>query len=144
MIKDEFPKWPNTQPSGEKRAEAQRHYNRQSEIIRQTLNTANPSLNTLIDLMRTRGEAAMYLAGTRLDSDFCFGSNDVGLVISALPHDGVKASKPGYHPGSTEVYVVFSRFFGDGTSRWQPSSNSGLWTVRCCHYPAWAMSSGSK
>jgi mannose-6-phosphate isomerase-like protein (cupin superfamily) len=29
------------------------------------------------------------------------------VLLSLLPEDGRKAAEPGYHPGSTEVYVTF-------------------------------------
>ena len=57
--------------------------------------------------MRSSGNTAVYLAGSRLDNDYCLGSADVGMLLSLLPEDGPKAAEPGYHPGSTEVYVTF-------------------------------------
>ena len=57
--------------------------------------------------MRRSGQTAVYLSGTRLDNDHCFGSTDVGMLFSILPQDAQKAAEPGYHPGSTEVYVTF-------------------------------------
>lgn len=57
--------------------------------------------------MRTKGESAIYLCGTCLDNDYGFGSNDIGTAISALPEDGDKAAEPCFHPGSTEVYIIF-------------------------------------
>ena len=57
--------------------------------------------------MRKTGEAALYLIGSRLDHDHCLGSADVGVLLSVLPEDAVKAAVPGYHPGSTEIYVTF-------------------------------------
>ena len=79
----------------------------QTEIVRQSLAHPEHSLQNLINLMRSTGEAAVYFSGTRLDSDYCFGSEEVGLVLSVLPEDGLKAAQPGYHPGSMEVYVTF-------------------------------------
>jgi len=106
-MKENFPKWPETKKTDKEKAEAQAHYDKQSGIIKEALSTPNHSLNELIKLMRERGETAVYLCGTRLDSDYCFGSNELGTAISALPQDGEKAAEPGFHPGSTEVYVIF-------------------------------------
>jgi len=82
-------------------------YATQSDIVRQALATPTHSLDELLCLMRRSGQAAVYLAGTRLDNDNCFGSDDVGMLFSVLPQDAQKAAEPGYHPGSTEVYVTF-------------------------------------
>ena len=106
-MNDAFPTWPQTRKTEKEKADAQAHYDAQTNIINEALETPNHGLNRLLDLMRERGEAAVYLCGTRLDSGSCFGSNDLGTAISVLPEDGDKASGPGYHPGSTEVYVVF-------------------------------------
>lgn len=106
-MKEDFPKWPDTKKTDEEKVEAQGHYDEQSTIIKEACGTGNHSLNRLIELMRERGESAIYLCGTRLDSDYCFGSDDLGTAISALPQDGEKAAEPGFHPGSTEVYVIF-------------------------------------
>lgn len=82
-------------------------YAAQSDILRQALLTPTHSLDELLRLMRHSGQTAVYLSGTRLDNDHCFGSFDVGLLLSVLPQDAQKAAEPGYHPGSTEIYVTF-------------------------------------
>jgi len=82
-------------------------YAAQSDIVRQALATPTHSLDELLSLMRRSGQTAVYLSGTRLDNDHCFGSTDVGMLFSILPQDAQKAAEPGYHPGSTEVYVTF-------------------------------------
>ena len=89
-------KWPNAE-----------RYAAQTDIVRQALATPEHSLDSLLGLMRGSGQAAVYLSGTRLDNDYCFGSEDVGLLLSVLPEDAQKAAEPGYHPGSTETYVTF-------------------------------------
>jgi len=99
-VSEDFKQW-NEEVGGEKR------YDRQTDILKRALATSNHSLDTLLHLMRSTGEAAVYLCGTRLDNAFGFGSNDLGLAISAQPQDGDKAAEPGYHPGSTEVYTIF-------------------------------------
>jgi len=98
-----FKKWDKKTDEGES------YYDIQTDVLRKALESDCHSLDTLLRLMREKGEqaSAIYLCGTRLDSDFCFGSNDLGLAISVLPQDGRKAAEPGYHPGSTEVYVTF-------------------------------------
>src|ERR1043165_4432165 len=85
----------------------EQRYLAQSSMVRDALAAPDHSLERLLTLMREKGEAALYLAGTRLDNDFCFGSGDLGMLLSALPEDGAKAGEPGYHPGSTEVYITF-------------------------------------
>lgn len=82
-------------------------YAAQSDIISQALATPTHSLDGLLGLMRRSGQTAVYLSGTRIDNDYCFGSTDVGMLLSILPQDAQKAAEPGYHPGSTEVYVTF-------------------------------------
>jgi hypothetical protein len=82
-------------------------YTAQTDILRRALANPAHSLDGLLELMRWSGNGAVYLAGTRLDNDYCFGSTDVGILLSILPEDGCKAAEPGYHPGSTEVYVTF-------------------------------------
>lgn len=82
-------------------------YAAQSDLVRQALATPEHSLNELLALMRRHGQAAVYLSGSRLDNDYCFGSEDVGMLLSVLPEDATKAAEPGYHPGSTEVYLTF-------------------------------------
>lgn len=106
-MNENFKKWPETKKPGPQRAEAQKHYDAQTQIIKQTLKTPSRRLNELLKRMRASNEAAVYLCGTRLDSEYGFGSNDLSYAISVLPQDGLKAAEPGYHPGSTEVYVVF-------------------------------------
>ncbi|MEX2304542.1 MAG: hypothetical protein WD733_26610 [Bryobacterales bacterium] len=81
-------------------------YAEQSEIVAQALAASDHSLDELLRLMREKGLASVYLSGSRLDNDYCFGSTDVGLLFSVLPEDQ-HAAVPGYHPGSTEVYVTF-------------------------------------
>jgi len=95
-VKEDFQKW-----------KEKTRYDRQTDIVKKALSTPQHSLNKLLDLMRSKGEAAIYLCGTRLDNDYGFGSNDIGTAISVLPEDGDKALEPGYHPGSTEVYIIF-------------------------------------
>lgn len=82
-------------------------YERQSAIIKEVLAQPGHSLERLLELMRSSDEGALYLCGTRLDSDYAFGSGDLGTAISVLPEDGPKAAIPGYHPASTEIYIVF-------------------------------------
>jgi len=79
----------------------------QSKIIGAALAAPDQSLDVLLGLMRQTGQTAVYLSGSRLDNDYCFGSSDVGLLLSVLPEDGIKAAKPGYHPESTETYITF-------------------------------------
>jgi len=81
-------------------------YLAQSEIVQRSLATEDHSLDNLLDQMRKTQQHAVYLSGTRLDSIYCFGSLDVGVLFSVLPEDK-HAPDPGYHPGSTEVYVTF-------------------------------------
>jgi hypothetical protein len=78
----------------------------QSEVIQRALATEDHSLDDLLNRMRDTRQHAVYLAGTRLDSTYCFGSLDVGILFSVLPEDK-HAPDPGYHPGSTEVYLTF-------------------------------------
>jgi mannose-6-phosphate isomerase-like protein (cupin superfamily) len=82
-------------------------YEKQSELIRKALVSEGHALDTLLEGMRESGESAVYLCGSRLDHDFCFGSEDVGVLLSVLPEDSAKAAVPGCHPGSTEAYVTF-------------------------------------
>ena len=82
-------------------------YAAQSAIVKQSLATSEHSLNELLGLMRSTGQAAVYFSGSRLDNDYCFGSEDVGILLSVLPEDAQKAAEPGYHPGSHEVYLTF-------------------------------------
>jgi|GEM_PF-6248013 len=96
-----FKKWESKTDAGVSR------YERQTDIIGKALNSSDHNLDELIRLMRETGESSLYLFGTRLDNDYGFGSNDLGTAISVLPQDGPKAAEPGYHPGSTEVYIVF-------------------------------------
>jgi len=87
------------------RSDGKKHYDVQSELIKKALEKNN--LEELLKLMREDGEeSAIYLCGTRIDNVFCFGSNDIGIVISVLPQDGQKASVPSHHPASTEVYII--------------------------------------
>lgn len=88
------------------KSEKAESYAEQSEIIKKALATADHSINELLRLMRQTGQASVYLSGTRLDNDFCFGSSDVGILLSVLPEDA-HAFTPGYHPGSSEVYITF-------------------------------------
>ncbi|PEN13182.1 hypothetical protein CRI94_11095 [Longibacter salinarum] len=90
----------------EKWSEEER-YETQSELIREALASDGHGLDVLLEGMRASGESAVYLCGSRVDNDFCFGSEDVGVLLSVLPEDNPKAAVPGYHPGSTEVYVTF-------------------------------------
>ena len=81
-------------------------YDGQSEIVKRALATPDHSIDELLRLMRQTGQASVYLSGTRLDHDFCFGSTDLGILLSVLPQDA-HAFTPGYHPGSSEVYITF-------------------------------------
>lgn len=85
----------------------EKRYETQTKILKQALDADGHRLDELLRLMREEGESCIYLCGGRLDNDYSFGSKDLGLAISVLPEDGEKAAEPGYHPGSTEVYVVF-------------------------------------
>jgi hypothetical protein len=82
-------------------------YAAQSAIVRGALADPDHALDGLLRLMRNNGQAALYLFGARQDHEFCLGSADVGALLSVLPEDGAKAAVPGYHPGSTEIYVTF-------------------------------------
>ena len=82
-------------------------YAAQTNLVKQALATPDHSLDELLRLMRGTGQTAVYLSGTRLDHDYCFGSGDVGVLFSVLPEDADKVAEPGYHPGSTEVYITF-------------------------------------
>ena len=103
-----FKKWDKTTPDGEL------YYDIQTALLREALCPEGCySLNKLLCLMREKvkegyeSTSSIYLCGTRIDSECCFGSDDLGLALSVLPEDGEKAAEPGYHPGSTEVYVTF-------------------------------------
>jgi len=82
-------------------------YETQTDLVRKALASEDHALDVLLAGMRESGESAVYLCGSRLDHAFCFGSEDVGVLLSVLPEDAPKAAVPGYHPGSTEVYVPF-------------------------------------
>jgi len=90
-----------------KRWSEDKRYQKQTDLVRKALSSENHAFSTLLDGMRESGESAVYLCGSRIDSEFCFGSKDIGVLVSVLPEDAPKASVPGYHPGSTEVYVTF-------------------------------------
>ena len=83
-------------------------YAAQSAIVHSALADPDHPLDRMLDLMRATDDAALYLVGSRQDHEFCFGSAELGVLLSVLPADSAKASVPGYHPGSTEVYVTFS------------------------------------
>lgn len=100
-MSDNFKKWTAAREDGTP------HYDQQSKIIKEALAHPTHSLNRLLALMRSEDESALYLCGTRLDSEYAFGSGDLGTAISVLPEDGPKAAIPGYHPGSTEIYIIF-------------------------------------
>jgi mannose-6-phosphate isomerase-like protein (cupin superfamily) len=91
-----FKKWGNTAA-----------YAAQSEIMKRALAEPDHSLDSLLHWMRHSRQAKVYLSGRRVDNDSCFGSDDVGVLLSVLPEDGEKAGVPGYHPGSAEVYATF-------------------------------------
>ncbi|NUM46840.1 MAG: GNAT family N-acetyltransferase [Anaerolineales bacterium] len=82
-------------------------YQAQTALIQQTLATPHHALNTLLAQMRQTGQSAVYLSGTRLDHDYGFVSEDLGILLSVLPEDAPKADEPGYHPGSAETYFPF-------------------------------------
>jgi len=82
-------------------------YASQTAIIRQALDRPDHALNAVLDLMREREKGTIYLSGTRLDNDVCFGSGDIGILLMVMTEALPKASTPGYHPHSTELYVVF-------------------------------------
>jgi hypothetical protein len=109
----------------------QLYYDKQSDIVSAALKHPGQPLNELLRLMRHNGMGSLYLAGRRLDSQFSFGSDEVGLAVSALPEDGLKAAVPGYHPGSTEVYVVFQ-----GSLVLELLSGSSVKDVLCTQYTA--------
>lgn len=98
---DTFKQWAAVGEDGTSR------YQRQSEIIKEALAQPGHGLDRLLELMRSCDESALYLSGTRLDSNYAFGSGDLGTALSVLPEDGAKAAIPGYHPASTEIYIVF-------------------------------------
>lgn len=79
----------------------------QTALLHQTFATPSHSLDTLLAHMRQTGQSAIYLSGSRLDHAYGFVSSDLGLLLSALPEDGVKAATPGYHPKSEETYHLF-------------------------------------
>ena len=81
-------------------------YNRRTSIISETL-SGDHALDTLLSLMREKRESALYTCGKWKAHDYCLVSSDLAVAISVLPEDGPKAAKPGYHPGSTEVYIIF-------------------------------------
>jgi mannose-6-phosphate isomerase-like protein (cupin superfamily) len=82
-------------------------YRIQTDLIRAALSTDGHELDALLAGMEASAhEGAIYLCGSRLDNDYCFGSDDLGLLICKLPRGGAKAGIPGYHPGSTEVWII--------------------------------------
>ena len=82
-------------------------YRTQTDLIRKALSTDGHELDALLAGMEaSENEGTIYLCGGRLDNDYCFGSDDLGLLISKLPKGGAKAGIPGYHPGSTEIWVI--------------------------------------
>lgn len=96
----------NEEPMNITRCGDDDRYAEQTEIIARALTAPDHSINELLRLMRQTGQPAVYLSGTRLDNDFCFGSGDIGILLSVLPQD-THAFIPGYHPGSAEIYVTF-------------------------------------
>ena len=97
---DGFGRWTAVNADGEMRYEVQ------TRLIGDVLAAPGQALRQLLASMRSAAEPCLYLAGSRLDNGFAFGSQDIGLAISVLPEDGLKASTPAYHPGSTEIYVL--------------------------------------
>ena len=95
-----YPKWDTVRTE-----DGRTHYDVQTEILDEAQRAQ--SLDRLLQLMRARREAAIYLCGTRLDNEHGLGSEELGVLLSVMPEDGSKAGIPGYHPGSTEVYVTF-------------------------------------
>jgi mannose-6-phosphate isomerase-like protein (cupin superfamily) len=82
-------------------------YRVQTDLIRAALGTDGHELDALLAGMEaSKNEGTIYLCGRRLDNEYCFGSDDLGLLISKLPKGGAKAGIPGYHPGSTETWVI--------------------------------------
>ena len=82
-----FPKWDTV------RAEDGRtHYDVQTEILDEAQRAH--SVDRLLQLMRERQEAAIYLSGTRLDNDHGLGSEELGVLLSVMPEDGTKAAVP--------------------------------------------------
>jgi hypothetical protein len=79
----------------------------QSALVKNALADPDHSLARLLHLMEAHGQGALYLSGSRLDNDFCLGSDELGALLSVLPADRDKAGVPGYHPGSTEIYTTF-------------------------------------
>jgi len=106
-MKDDSPNLPDTKDRDEDKIEAQVHGDTQSRVLKEALGTANHSLDGLIALMREQGETEVHLCGPRLEGGLCLESNELGAAISVLPQDGEKASEPGFHPASTEVYIIF-------------------------------------
>ncbi len=94
--------WPIVRTRKWRDAEA---YQGQSELIEAALNQSDHSLDSLLHWMRSCAKPAIWLFGGRVDNDFCFGSKEVGMLLSVLPEDA-HAGVPGYHPGSTETYVT--------------------------------------
>jgi hypothetical protein len=82
-------------------------YAKQTAILRDALERPDHALNAVLDFMREREQGTLYLSGTRLDSDFCFGSSDIGILLMVMPEASRKASTPGYHPHSAELHVAF-------------------------------------
>jgi mannose-6-phosphate isomerase-like protein (cupin superfamily) len=97
---DGFVRWTAVNADGEMRYEVQ------TRLVGDVLAAPAPELQQLLASMRSAAEPCLYLAGSRLDNGFAFGSRDIGLAISVLPEDGLKAATPAYHPGSTELYVL--------------------------------------
>lgn len=82
-------------------------YRAQTDLIRAALSTDGHELDALLAGMEaSKNEGTIYLCGRRLDNEYCFGSDDLGLLISKLPKGGAKAGVPGYHPRSTETWVI--------------------------------------
>jgi hypothetical protein len=91
-----FADWPNTAARAT-----------QSALVKSAFADPDHSLERLLHLMEAHGQGALYLSGSRLDHDFCLGSDELGALLFVLPADGDKAGVPGYHPGSTEIYTTF-------------------------------------
>lgn len=78
-----------------------------TKIVRDVLAPESHCLSDLVDCARRGEESFFYLARTRIDRAFGFGSNEGAIGLSVLPQEGAEAGVPGLHPGSSEVYVVF-------------------------------------
>ena len=66
---------------------------------------ASISFETLGDKQRKKRSGCVYFAGGRIDSKFCLGTQNTGLLHSALPTDYPKAIRPGFHSDHAELIL---------------------------------------